>query len=103
VNKNTAKFWRVTIDDQGPGIREESGEAFPGARYFERFYSERPQGEKENHSGLGLSIVRTIAEGYGGRCSLANRYDRGKSAAGESPAERRVEGCRFVMILPAAG
>jgi two-component system sensor histidine kinase ChvG len=74
--------WCITIDDEGPGIREESGE-----RYFERFYSERPQGEKENHSGLGLAIVRAIATGYGGRCSLANRKEGNR-------------GCRFTLVLP---
>jgi two-component system sensor histidine kinase ChvG len=91
ADKNRAEFslfWRLTIDDQGPGIREEggNGEAFPGARYFERFYSERSPEERERHSGLGLSIVRAIVEGYGGRCSLTNR--------------RSAAGCRFSMTLP---
>jgi two-component system sensor histidine kinase ChvG len=76
--------WEITIDDEGPGIREASGD-----RYFERFYSERAQGEKEHHSGLGLAIVRAITAGYGGRCSLANRMEGG-----------RVQGCRFTLILP---
>jgi two-component system sensor histidine kinase ChvG len=76
--------WEITIDDEGPGIREESGD-----RYFERFYSERPQGEKENHSGLGLAIVRAIAGGYGGRCSLVNRKEGDKTS-----------GCRFTLNLP---
>ncbi|MDR2258037.1 MAG: HAMP domain-containing protein [Treponema sp.] len=79
--------WEITIDDEGPGIREASGD-----RYFERFYSERPQEEKEHHSGLGLAIVRAITAGYGGRCSLANRTEGG-----------RVQGCRFTLILPDAG
>jgi two-component system sensor histidine kinase ChvG len=76
--------WEITIDDEGPGIRDESGD-----RYFERFYSERAQGEKENHSGLGLAIVRAISAGYGGRCSLANRKE-----------EDRIRGCRFTLVLP---
>jgi two-component system sensor histidine kinase ChvG len=76
-------LWRIAVEDQGPGIREESGDLF-----FERFYSERPQGDRENHSGLGLAIVRSIVQGYGGSCSLANRKGKG--------------GCRFVMTLPEA-
>jgi two-component system sensor histidine kinase ChvG len=76
--------WRITIDDQGPGVREDSAD-----RYFERFYSERSQDDRENHSGLGLAIVKAIVRGYGGSCSLANRNE------GEGNA-----GCRFIMILP---
>jgi two-component system sensor histidine kinase ChvG len=79
--------WRITIDDEGPGVREGSGE-----RCFERFYSERPEPEKENHSGLGLAIVRAIATGYGGSCGLENRYNEAGS----------VTGCRFTLVLPAA-
>jgi two-component system sensor histidine kinase ChvG len=78
-------FRLITIDDQGPGIREESG-----GRYFDRFYSERPEQDKEGHSGLGLAIARAVAEGYGGSCSLANIKD----SAG------RVSGCRFSIRLP---
>ncbi|MDR1901478.1 MAG: histidine kinase [Treponema sp.] len=81
------KGWLITVDDQGPGIRDESGD-----RYFERFYSERPQEEKQDHSGLGLAIVRAIVQGYGGYCSLANRK-------AEPPARG---GCRFLLVLPAA-
>jgi two-component system sensor histidine kinase ChvG len=74
------RFWRITIDDEGPGIREETG-----GRYFERFYSERPAEEKPRHSGLGLAIVKAICESVGGRCSLENR---------------RAGGCRFLLYLP---
>jgi two-component system sensor histidine kinase ChvG len=75
----------ITIDDEGPGIREENT-----GRYFERFYSERNQTEKENHSGLGLAIVRAIAEGYGGAASLENLKD----------SDGRIKGCRFTLTLP---
>jgi two-component system sensor histidine kinase ChvG len=74
------RFWRITIDDEGPGIREETG-----GRYFDRFYSERPGEEKPDHSGLGLAIVKAICESTGGRASLENR-PRG--------------GCRFKLYLP---
>ncbi|MDR2159909.1 MAG: histidine kinase [Treponema sp.] len=79
-------YWIITIDDEGPGIRD------GGDRYFERFYSERPPEDRDAHSGLGLAIVKAIAEGYGGRCSLANRGTAGG-----------VQGCRFTLFLPAAG
>ena len=78
--------WRITIDDQGPGVRPGSEE-----RCFERFYSERDEAEKENHSGLGLAIVRAIASGYGGSCALENRRENGV-----------IAGCRFTLSLPGA-
>jgi two-component system sensor histidine kinase ChvG len=74
------RFWRITIDDEGPGVREETG-----GRYFERFYSERSAEEKPYHSGLGLAIVRAICESVGGRASLENRPGGG---------------CRFTLYLP---
>ena len=76
----------VTIDDQGPGIPEGKEEAI-----FERFYSERPEGEKfGTHSGLGLSISRQIIEAHGGTVTAENRHD----------GEGRVSGARFCVRLP---
>ncbi|MDL2229351.1 histidine kinase [Treponema sp. OttesenSCG-928-L16] len=76
------RAWRISIEDSGPGIREASA-----GRFFERFYSERSQQEKENHSGLGLSIAAAIIRGYGGDCFLENREEGG---------------CCFSMVLPKA-
>jgi two-component system sensor histidine kinase ChvG len=84
---NGGRCWSITIDDPGPGIREESGD-----RYFQRFYSERPQEERSRHSGLGLAIAAAIVQGYGGSCSLINRKDD----------EGRILGGRFTLTLPAA-
>lgn len=77
----------VTIDDDGPGIPEGKLEAI-----FERFYSERPSGEKfGTHSGLGLSISKQIVENHRGQIRAENRADdRGQ-----------VLGARFTVRLPA--
>jgi two-component system sensor histidine kinase ChvG len=78
----------VTIDDDGPGIPEGKLGAI-----FERFYSERPEGEKfGTHSGLGLSISRQIVDSHHGTIRAENRTDR----AG------KVLGARFIVRLPAA-
>src|SRR5216684_2207942 len=46
----------VSVEDQGPGIPEDKLTAI-----FDRFYTERPAGEKfGTHSGLGLSISKQI-------------------------------------------
>lgn len=77
----------VTIDDDGPGIPESGLE-----RVFERFYSERPEGERfGTHSGLGLSISRQIVDAHGGSISAENRV----------AADGAVAGARFVVRLPA--
>jgi len=78
----------VTVEDQGPGIP-----AGKEAAIFGRFYSERPEGEKfGTHSGLGLSISKTIVEGHRGQIYAEN-------IIGEDGS---VRGARFVVLLPAA-
>jgi two-component system sensor histidine kinase ChvG len=84
LSKSGAKLV-ISIDDQGRGIREEDSE-----KYFERFYSERNDEEREGHSGLGLAITRAIAAAYGGACSLSNIM-----------TNAAVAGCRFTLSLPA--
>jgi len=78
----------ITVEDEGPGIPEARLE-----HIFDRFYSERPQGERfGQHSGLGLSISRQIVEALHGRIRAENRRDVGG----------RVLGARFLVRLPRA-
>lgn len=79
----------VTVSDQGPGLPEGKTEAI-----FERFYSERPAGEKFGaHSGLGLSISRQIVAAHHGTIAAGNR-------TGEAGT---VEGAVFTVRLPVRG
>ena len=82
----------IQIDDQGPGIPVESLDSV-----FERFYSERPEGETfGRHSGLGLSISRQIIEAHGGTIHAENIH-------GDKDGRRRQRiGARFVVRLAAA-
>jgi len=83
---------QITIDDDGPGIRAENTD-----RIFERFYTDRPEGEGfGNNSGLGLSISRQIIEAHGGTISAANRTE-----ADPKTGKERVSGARFTISLPA--
>jgi two-component system sensor histidine kinase ChvG len=78
---------RVEVDDEGPGIPAGKEEAV-----FERFYSERPEGEAfGTHSGLGLSISRQIVEAHGGTITSENRRSERDNAPGT----------RFTVRLPA--
>jgi two-component system, OmpR family, sensor histidine kinase ChvG len=79
-------FVAITIEDEGPGIPDGKLEAI-----FERFYTERPAGEKfGTHSGLGLSISKQIVEAHRGTIRAENRRD----------PEGRVIGARFTVRLP---
>ncbi|HEX2256699.1 MAG TPA: sensor histidine kinase [Afifellaceae bacterium] len=79
----------VIVDDEGPGIRAEDPE-----RIFERFYTDRPEGESfGQNSGLGLAITRQIVEAHRGTIKAENRT----TPSGE------VAGARFTVSLPAAG
>ncbi|MCY1707047.1 sensor histidine kinase [Pannonibacter sp. SL95] len=82
----------VTVDDDGPGIRAEKIE-----RIFERFYTDRPDGEDfGNNSGLGLSISRQIIEAHKGTICAENRMEADPAAGGS-----RIAGARFTISLPA--
>ena len=61
----------VTVADEGPGIRGDI------SRIFQRFYTDRPDGEHfGDHSGLGLSISRQIVDALKGTITAENRTDR---------------------------
>ena len=76
----------IDVCDDGPGLPEGKLDAV-----FDRFYTERPQGEKfGTHSGLGLSISRQIVEAHGGSIRAENRYT----------SDRTVRGARFIVRLP---
>ncbi len=71
----------LVVEDDGPGIDPELRD-----RVFERFV--RGEGDRGGSFGLGLAIVRAVAEAHGGTVSLG------------TPADGR--GTRFVVRLPAA-
>jgi two-component system sensor histidine kinase ChvG len=76
----------IEIIDEGPGIP-----AGKERDIFERFYSERPAGEKfGTHSGLGLSISKQIVEAHGGLVRAENRLNE----------DGQTLGARFVVWLP---
>jgi two-component system sensor histidine kinase ChvG len=81
------------VEDDGPGVPPENL-----ARIFERFYTDRPDGEAfGQNSGLGLAISKQIVEAHDGRIWAENRM--GPARAGAPPAP---QGARFVVRLPAA-
>jgi two-component system sensor histidine kinase ChvG len=82
----------ITVDDDGPGIREDALQ-----RIFERFYTDRPHQGFGQNSGLGLSISKQIIDAHGGRIWAENRP--GPVDADGNPTSA---GARFIVRLPAS-
>ena len=68
------------VEDNGIGIRPEDQE-----RIWDRFYRADPSRTEGNHSGLGLSMARWIAQAHGGEIRVESRFGKGS---------------RFLVMLP---
>ena len=79
----------VVVEDTGPGIPEVAL-----TKIFNRFYSERPQTDFGNHSGLGLAISKQIVEAHGGVIWAENIRPT------EVDITSEPLGARFVVGLP---
>lgn len=79
----------VVVEDTGPGIPEQAL-----TKVFKRFYSERPEGQFGNHSGLGLAISKQIVEAHGGVIWAENIRPTDADITSEPL------GARFVVGLP---
>jgi histidine kinase len=65
----------ISVSDTGSGI---PAEALP--HIFDRFYRvDRARSRQQGGVGLGLSLVRSIAEVYGGRVQVSSRVDEGST------------------------
>lgn len=78
---------RLRVVDAGPGLTAEEQR-----RVFERFYrGERARQGPQRGSGIGLSLVKHIAQAHGGRASVQSELGKGATfevslpAAGEEP------------------
>lgn len=79
--KGSPQFFCLAVDDNGTGVAEQFRE-----KIFERFYSDRAQEQKAGHTGLGLSIVKSIADSMEGTVSVEQSVTLG--------------GARFVVSVP---
>ena len=76
-NQKKSDIFVLTVEDDGPGIREGSTE-----KIFERFYSERLETENtsaqdKTHTGLGLSIVKAIVDSLEGEIAVSKSSNLG--------------------------
>ncbi len=79
----------IVVEDTGPGIPETAL-----AKIFRRFYSERPEGQFGNNSGLGLAISKQIVEAHGGVIWAENIRPTDADITSDPM------GARFVVGLP---
>lgn len=79
----------VVVEDTGPGIPDQALN-----KVFNRFYSERPEQQFGNHSGLGLAISKQIIEAHGGVIWAENIRPTNADVTSDPL------GARFVVGLP---
>jgi signal transduction histidine kinase len=83
VEEDGQAYFKCAVEDDGPGIPDGLKE-----KLFHRFQ----RGATSAHGkGLGLYLVRTLVEGYGGKVRVEDRIPGDYS-----------KGARFVVMLPAA-
>ena len=79
----------IVVEDTGPGIPEQAL-----TKIFDRFYSQRPEKQFGNNSGLGLAISKQIIEAHGGVIWAENIRPT------DADATSQPLGARFVVGLP---
>ena len=73
---DTGDGYDIVVEDEGPGIPEDDRQ-----RVFEPFVRlESSRNEATGGTGLGLTLVKAIAEGHGGAVQLENRPGGGLRA-----------------------
>ena len=79
----------IVVEDTGPGMPDQAP-----SKVFKRFYSERPEQQFGNNSGLGLAISKQIVEAHGGVIWAENIRPIDADVTSDPL------GARFVMGLP---
>ncbi|MBI4723817.1 MAG: stimulus-sensing domain-containing protein [Rhodomicrobium sp.] len=87
----------ISIEDEGPGIREENLE-----KIFRRFYTDRPESFGQN-SGLGLNISQQIVKAHNGSIRAENRICGEPAVLNPRKAKNRKNGAKQTCPEPAMG
>jgi two-component system sensor histidine kinase ChvG len=87
----------ISVEDEGPGIREENLE-----KIFRRFYTDRPE-SFGNNSGLGLNITQQIIKAHGGTVWAENRQCPGPPAPRPRRAKKQKGAAAHACPPPVCG
>jgi signal transduction histidine kinase len=82
IKDNRSRYYQVSVEDNGPGIPDELK-----CKIFNRV---KKGDTKARGIGLGLYLVKSLVESYGGRVWVEDRVP-----------DDHTKGARFVVILPA--
>jgi len=89
---------RVDVVDRGPGVPADDRQ-----RIFDRFVRLASRGDSQvRGSGIGLALVKHIAESHGGRAWVISSV-KSSSESGDSSRSTEVTGSTFSFSIPAAG
>ncbi len=80
-NENGRRYYFVSVEDNGPGIPDAMKDVI-----FDRF---RRGNTRAHGTGLGLYLVKTLVESYGGKVMVDDRVNGDPT-----------KGTRFVVMLP---
>ena len=79
-------YLRLSVEDHGPGIPTSEHE-----KIFERFYRLGSELRRETQGvGIGLTIVKHIAEAHGGRVLVESEVGKGSRFTIDLPVEEEV-------------
>ncbi len=81
VRSSSEGFLEIAVADDGPGVRDEIA-----GRIFEPFFTTRSGG-----TGLGLAVVRTVAESFGGSITLERNASGGATFRLRLPLDAGLE------------
>ncbi|WP_276251539.1 PAS domain S-box protein [Haloarcula rara] len=84
---------RIQIADNGPGVSDD--------RKAEIF-GKGEMGLESDGTGIGLYLVKTLVDSYGGTIRIEDRADRNRSGSQSQADENDAEGAVFVVDLPLA-
>ena len=70
--KKESSMFILTVEDDGPGLCDEQIQ-----KIFNRFYSERNDENKTNHTGLGLSLVKAVTDSLEGQITVSKSQKGG--------------------------
>ena len=82
MHENNTDYYKVSIEDNGPGIMDDLKPMI--------FNRRLRGGSKARGSGIGLFLVKTLVDDYGGRVWAEDRLQGDHK-----------KGSRFVVMLPA--